>query len=360
MDVMKEPKKLKQITGSLIGTAIGDALGLSYEGVSKKRVKKIFPNLDKYHFFLNKGMISDDTEHACITAQAIISSGGNSEEFGVRMSQKLRVWLLGLPAGIGLATLKAILKMWIGFPFDKSGIYSAGNGPAMRAPIIGVCFGDNPELLKEFIKVSTRITHTDPKAEYASLAIALAAYLASLEETIIPEIYLAKLKDLLPQDAIEFIALVEKVITSINKKESTEIFAESLGLEKGITGYIYHTVPVVLHCWLTNQNDYNKGIKEIIACGGDTDTTAAILGGIIGVRVGEDGIDKSLRANFFEYPRSLKWLRELGLKLAKSLDSENFESQKELEISMIAIFIRNLFFMLIVLLHGFRRLLPPY
>jgi hypothetical protein len=32
--------------------------------------------------------------------------------------------------------------------------------------------------------------------------------------------------------------------------EDTGTFARSLGLKRGVTGYMYHTVPVVLHAWL--------------------------------------------------------------------------------------------------------------
>lgn len=181
--------KLKSIKGSIIGTAVGDALGLPGEGLSRNRLKKMYPDLGKYHFFFNKGMISDDTEHTCMLAQAILEAEGDTERFGKLLSKKFRLWFLGLPAGIGLATLKAILRLWVGFSYNKSGTFSAGNGPAMRSPIIGVCFGHNPEMMKEYISISTRITHTDPKAEYASLGAALAAHMSS-ESISIQNIFL--------------------------------------------------------------------------------------------------------------------------------------------------------------------------
>lgn len=48
---------------------------------------------------------------------------------------------LGLPAGIGLTTLKGIGKMWLGVKPTRSGVFSAGNGPAMRSSILGVVKG---------------------------------------------------------------------------------------------------------------------------------------------------------------------------------------------------------------------------
>ena len=51
--------------GCLMGTAVGDALGLPYEGLSPRRGARMFPDLDRYHLLPGYGMVSDDTEHAC-------------------------------------------------------------------------------------------------------------------------------------------------------------------------------------------------------------------------------------------------------------------------------------------------------
>src|SRR5206468_1623201 len=81
--------------------------------------------------------------------------------------------------GIGLATLRAIVKSCIGFPPHRSGVFSAGNGPAMRSPIIGVVWGHDSAELASFVRRSTVITHTDPKAYHGALAVALAAHLSA-------------------------------------------------------------------------------------------------------------------------------------------------------------------------------------
>ena len=64
------------------------------------------------------------------------------------------------------------------FSSQNCGGYSAGNGPAMRSPILGVCFGAETERLKHLVCASTRLTHTDPKAEFGAIAVALAAHLS--------------------------------------------------------------------------------------------------------------------------------------------------------------------------------------
>ncbi len=356
---MKKQNQEKAIVGCLLGTAIGDAMGLSYEGLSPQRLIKLYPQIDQYHFIFGKGLVSDDTEQSCLVAQSLIVSQGHIKRFKKQFAWKLRFWLLGLPAGIGFATLRAILKLGLGFSPDNSGVFSAGNGPAMRSPIIGVCYGHDIEKLSQLVKAATLITHTDPKAEWGALAVALAASLSRLNKPISPGDYLEKLKSLLKTEEAEtFIILIEKTIDSVLSGQSTIAFAKTLGLAKRITGYVYHTVPVVIHTWLSYQEDYQTAILNIIRCGGDTDTTAAIVGGIIGAKVGKQGIPQQWRDNLWEFPRHIQWMEQLGQRL-NQVCCQNMK-QSVLPVSIIAILLRNFVFMLIVLWHGFRRLLPPY
>ena len=345
------------IIGCLLGTAIGDAFGLPYEGLSKQRQTKLFPNLKNHNFIFNKGMISDDTEHTCMVAQSLIVSAGNTSIFTKQLAYRLRWWLLGLPAGIGSATLKSIIKLWLGFPPHKSGVFSAGNGAAMRSTIIGVCYGDDIQKLKELVRISTRLTHTDIKAELGALAVALAAYLSSQKLIIYPQAYYEKLKNLIGSEQVEFLSLIKQACDSAELGENTQYFAANIGLSKGITGYIYHTVPVVIQTWLKYQQDYKTAILEIVRCGGDTDTTAAILGGIIGAAVGKDGIPQQWLNNLWEYPRNIEWIELLGTRLA---ECQRNTKQSSLPISVYGVFLRNILFLLIVVFHGFRRLFPPY
>ena len=121
------------VIGSLLGSAVGDAMGLCCEGLSKRRQQRMYGAITGYHLCWGRGMISDDTEHACLTAQALIVSGGNLHAFTQSLAWRLRWWLLGLPAGVGFATGRALGKLWLGWPAHRSGVYSAGNGPAMRS-----------------------------------------------------------------------------------------------------------------------------------------------------------------------------------------------------------------------------------
>ncbi|MBD1834551.1 ADP-ribosylglycohydrolase family protein [Cyanobacteria bacterium FACHB-472] len=351
-------EKADSAIGCLLGTAIGDAIGLPFEGLSKCRQRRIYREINGHKFLFGRGMVSDDTEHSCMVAQSIIVSAGDTEIFTNQLAMRSCFWLLGLPAGIGYATLRAILKLWLGFPSSRSGVFSAGNGPAMRSAIIGVCYGNNSQKLRELVRASTRLTHTDPKAEYGALAVAIAAYISSCQEAVSPQSYYQTLQEVLGEEAKEFLELIKKAVESAAQEQTTESFAEQLGLKSGVSGYVYHTVPVAIHAWFKYPKDYQVGVREIIRCGGDTDTTAAILGGIIGAGVGKTGIPQHWLDGLWESPRSVKWMEKLGRRLADV--SSRGDGQKALPLPVMILFLRNLFFMLVVILHGFRRLLPPY
>jgi ADP-ribosyl-[dinitrogen reductase] hydrolase len=352
------PVKESALVGTLLGTAVGDAIGLPYEGLSACRGRRIFGEPSRCRFLPSRGMVSDDTEHACITIQALIASGDDVNAFAKHLARGLQLWLLGIPGGIGLATLKATLKLWLGVPPSRSGVWSAGNGPAMRSAVLGASIED-PSLLRRFVQVSTRITHTDPKAERGAQVVALAARLASNGTSMQPRQFCAALRDYLADNCDdEVMRLVDAAVTSAESGQSTEDFARSRGLERGVSGYIYHTLPIVIQAWLRHQNDYRSAITAVIRCGGDTDTTAAITGGIIGSRVGKNGIPKDWLSQLWEWPRTVSWMEQLASQLHEVRTTG--ATTKPLRLPIYGVLSRNVLFNTIVLLHGFRRLAPPY
>ncbi|MDH3349782.1 MAG: ADP-ribosylglycohydrolase family protein, partial [Desulfobulbaceae bacterium] len=219
----------KAIIGALLGCAVGDALGLPYEGLSRQRAGRMLGEPLKYRFCFGKGMISDDTEHTCMTAAALAASGGDPDIFAQHLAKSLRYWLLGLPAGVGFATLRAVLRLWIGMGPLRSGVFSAGNGPAMRSPIIGATVNEI-EQLAPLVSACTRITHTDPKAYYGAYAIALAAYLARSGKPVEPTRYHHELEKNLKDCSEEFRALIKQVIRAAKSGVSVGRFAKELGL----------------------------------------------------------------------------------------------------------------------------------
>ncbi|MEM9644999.1 MAG: ADP-ribosylglycohydrolase family protein [Planctomycetota bacterium] len=360
------------IIGCILGTAVGDALGLPYEGVSAKRAPRLLGPPDRYRFFFGRGMISDDSEHTCMVAQSLIESSGDVNLFARRFASRLRWWILALPAGVGKATARAGTKMWLGAKPASAGVFSAGNGPAMRAAIFGAAIDDD-SLMLELVRSSARLTHSDPKAEYGAIAVALAARHSCRSESVDANLWLSEVVDAVGEDGLELTDLLRGSVASVAAGDSTDSFAISFGLAKGVTGYTYHTVPIAIHAWLSHASDYRQAVTTIIQCGGDADTTAAIVGGIVGAGVGETGIPSEWVDGIWEYPRSVAWMRSLGERLA-AMDEATSPSSGQRptdglvassttnapSINPIAVLIRNILFLFIVLFHGFRRLAPPY
>ncbi|MFP6765543.1 MAG: ADP-ribosylglycohydrolase family protein [Planctomycetaceae bacterium] len=346
-----------QIIGCILGTAVGDALGLPYENVSRDRLPGLLGPPDRYRLLPGCGMVSDDTEHTCMIAQSLIASGGCVDEFSRQFAKRMRWWFLAFPAGIGRATFRAGIRLWLGCSPTKSGVYSAGNGPAMRSAVFGAAVDDMDRIV-EYCRISTRLTHLDPRAEFGAIAVAVAARCARQSAPVEPADFTSRVSSVIGTADVEFTRLLTGVAASVQAGESTADFAMQAGLGTGISGYIYDTVPVALHAWLGNQRDFRTAVTSVIECGGDTDTTAAIVGGIIGTGTGEDGIPPEWIQRLREWPRSVNWMRRLAGQLA--LWQIDQVSRQPLRLNPVALVFRNLFFLMVVLLHGFRRLLPPY
>ena len=339
--------RTQQIVGCLLGGAVGDAIGLPFEGLSRRHIAARLGTAPLEHSLVGgRGMLSDDTEHACMTAQALLAARGDPDVFLRSLAWRLRGWLIALPAAVGWGTLRAILKLWFGTPPQRSGVDSAGNGPAMRAAILGACLG--PSHLQAFVERSTRLTHTDPRALAGALAIAQAASAIVHTDTPPPRI-IADIRAATSDP--ELAAALELALAHHARGASPEFFACSLGQVEGVTGYIHHTVPVALYCWLTSPRDVRAAIESAVRLGGDTDTVAAIVGGLVGASAGAAQIPEPWLRGILEAPRSPAWIRRLGERLAAP------SSPGPLRLMWPLLPLRNLVFLFIVLGHGFARLL---
>jgi ADP-ribosyl-[dinitrogen reductase] hydrolase len=128
-----------------------------------------------------------------------------------------------------------------------------------------------------------------------------------------------------------------------------------------VSGYVYHTVPLALYCWLRHPGNFRQAVEEVIALGGDADSTGAVVGGIAGATLGADSIPGDWLKGLLEWPRSVIWMRRLAERLARQFPvGMNPVRQKPLPLFWPGLIPRNLFFLFVALTHAFRRLLPPY
>jgi ADP-ribosyl-[dinitrogen reductase] hydrolase len=353
---------LSKIAGLLVGTAVGDAIGLAREGLSFRRAEQLFGGAPlRYNLLPGRGFGSDDTEHTCIVAQSLLAAPNSVEKFSCELAWRLRWWLVGLPAGIGWATLRSILKLWLGFSPARSGVYSAGNGPAMRSAIIGACFASDDHQLRAYVAAATLITHSDPKALDGALAVALAAQYgmqngaASFDRQAIIERIEKSVSD------AEFRTRLKSIAGHLARQSLPADVAHEFGLTRGVTGYVLDTVPLALFCWLRWPTDFRMAVEQVILLGGDTDTTGAIVGALSGATNGLDSIPVEWRNGWNDWPRSMPWIEAVAERLTRQFhDGSISDVIGPQPIFWPGIVPRNLLFAIVVVLHALRRLLPPY
>jgi ADP-ribosyl-[dinitrogen reductase] hydrolase len=345
-----------KILGCLLGTAVGDAVGLRREGLSPRRAMRLYGGspLEPALIF-GRGFCSDDTEHTVMVGRALAKSGGDPSGFEQLLAQQLKKWFLTAPAGIGLSTLRACIKLVLGLGSKRSGVYSAGNGPAMRAALIGVCARSERQL-KEIVAASTRLTHTDPRAEEGAHLIAQAARLGLKDCGVEPTQFLYAAAS--NAKGSELRTILGAAAQALADGKTSSEFAASQGWSRGVSGYINHTVPAALYCWARWPNDYRRCVEDAVLLAGDSDSVGAITGGVCGANLGSDAIPHSWIERLAEWPRSVEWMKRLAEALACSV--ENNVVVEPPSMHWVLTLPRNLVFGSIVITLALRRLLPPY
>ncbi|MCX5689994.1 MAG: ADP-ribosylglycohydrolase family protein [Planctomycetota bacterium] len=134
----------------------------------------------------------------------------------------------------------------------------------------------------------------------------------------------------------------------------TAAFAAAIGCSKGVSGYVLHTVPMAIFLWLRNAGRVHEGIDAAVRLGGDTDSVAAIVGGLIAAADGGASLPEDLIGRIRDFPCSINALERCAASLAKG------DARTRWRMRQIWALPRNLLFLIVVLAHGFRRLLPPW
>jgi len=345
------------IIGCLVGTAVGDSVGLPAEGLSRARVARRFPGPWRQRLAFGRGMLSDDTEHSLMVAQALLAGGGEVDRTRRSLAWRLRWWLLGLPAGAGLSTTRAIVKLWLGWPSRCSGVRSAGNGAAMRSAVLGVVFAEDDAAREAMVRACSAITHRETRAITGALAVAeAAAWLARTPEEAMDIAALwRRLRAIGEEGDHRWHDLIDHLAAAWDEQHDVDEVAGDLGLERGVSGYVYHSVPVALYAALHHLAEPRAALEAVWRCGGDTDTVGAITGALLGAAAGPNVFPAEWRERLCDWPRSLRVLERAGARLAGERATWH-----PVRYPWPLLPLRNLVFLTIVLGHGLRRLLPPY
>jgi ADP-ribosylglycohydrolase len=174
--------------------------------------------------------------------------------------------------------------------FDGQG--SLGNGSAMRVAPLGAFFAPDLERAAEQAALSAEVTHAHPDGVAGGVAVAVAAALMwrSRGEPLDPGPFLRGVAERLPAGAVrDGLAEAQKVPEWLGAAEAGRI----LGNGSRITAA--DTVPFCLWVVSCHADSYDEALWFAATALGDIDTTCAIVGGLIALRCGLDGIPQAWR-----------------------------------------------------------------
>ncbi|CAF1132603.1 unnamed protein product [Adineta steineri] len=308
---------LNRIQGSIIGMALGDALGAHVEFRPRSYLLE-HPVNDLQGggtWGLEIGQFTDDTSMGVCLANSLIarhdfipydqlvryrwwhihgymSSTGKCFDIGSATKQSLEKFgqkqkIFAQENNIPLQEIDYLSDAELLKHFD---VYCsvdevAGNGALMRLAPVPLFFYEQPIEAIEYSGISGQITHGDIKAYdacryYASLIVA-ALHGETKEKLLDKDFYLNhkqwfKEKDLHP-DIMEI---------------SQGSFKKPGGYNDGIRGkgYIVNALEAALWAFWSDEGSFKKGACAAVNLGDDTDTTAAIYGQLAGAYYGYNNL----------------------------------------------------------------------
>lgn len=281
-------ERLRQVQLSLDGVGLGDAIGEMCAYQAQRAPHRILNN----ELPVGPWFHTDDTEMAISISEVLrvhgfIQPDALARRFARRFERDPE-------RGYGKTTRIQLREMITGASWRETsanafgGLGSMGNGAAMRATPVGAYFGDNLEQVVENARLSATVTHAHPEGIAGAIAVAVAAALAGrwqhgadnkgqdFWEGILawtPESKVRRMIQLAAQTPVEL---------------PPEVVAKALGNGSLVTAP--DTVPYALWCAARHRDSFRSALAAAIQTGGDCDTNAAIVGGIVALAVGREGI----------------------------------------------------------------------
>ena len=324
IEIIKRKRLARKVAGSIIGTCVGDALGLPCECSSPSDIRKRFGYIDKFvsnyaHPFQNvakqpPASISDDSQLTLAMMFALRHGYNLKKIIDAHIKAYDGRW--GTPVGWGRSTREACIKMKQGTEKTMT-LNGAGNGTCMKIAPLGIyCvyktaydnqiekFSDifNVSLLKK-CKEITELTHGHPMcivAAYCQSRMIIRAMQDELPETDV-EIAQLFINDALFAennlsaewpDGLLLSDRLRSILTVDNFKfETSEI---SVTITTKESSFVYNSYPLVAYCF-SKYSPYKNArfaITEAVNAGADADSNASMVGALIGAQLGFASIPK--------------------------------------------------------------------
>jgi ADP-ribosyl-[dinitrogen reductase] hydrolase len=343
---LASPTPTDRLAGTLLGTALGDALRLPVEGMSARAVARRFGRVDRFRLLGRTGFVSDDTEQAALVAQSLARHPDDPGRCVQAFRRSLLGWFCRLPWGVGRATIRSCVRIAMGI--SPSGVMSAGNGAAMRAAVVGTFFHDRPKERREFGRALAEVTHRDVRAVEGALYVAeLAAACARCP----------RITDLVAcQDQARRIVADTQLAEAIDRARGLALDgATTIEAARacGTLGFVVHTLAFASFCFLSHGHDPMLALIEAVTAGGDSDSIGAILGGWLGALHGEAMLPGDLIRRIHDGPFGPTHLSALAACLGRIREGRPCQVPRY---SALSAFARNLALYPVILGHGFRML----
>jgi ADP-ribosylglycohydrolase len=281
--------RVKRMMLSLEGLSIGDALGEMFAyrpAAAPERLKqKDLPAGPWFH--------TDDTEMA-ISIAAVLKSHGRIEQDALA-KRFARRWERDPDRGYGSMTRKQMRDITAGAHWRDTaanafgGQGSMGNGSAMRVAPLGAYFAEELDRCAAEARASSTVTHTHPEGIAGAIAVAVAAALAwqlkSAGRKNMPRQFIEEVLRLTPESQVR-----RKIQLAAHTPAETDPRFAGQVLGKGDLVTAPDTVPFCLWTAAHHLDDYVSALAKTISVGGDCDTNAAIVGGIVALSADRESI----------------------------------------------------------------------
>jgi ADP-ribosylglycohydrolase len=279
------PKSLRdRYRGTLLGLAVGNALGLPVESWSKAEIRRRYPGgireIDPAELDLPW---DDDLAQAVIIAEAILEH--DTLDRG-DLAARLTEWASSNGRGMGSQTRAVINALRHGMApseaarvvWEREGGSAAGNGAVMRCAPVAMRWRTDEVRLRQESERSAEVTHHDPRCGWSAYAVnlAIAGALGGRRTSI---------------DSVAR-ALVDAevgphTIRAVRRAATPSI--DGLELDGSSIGFTLKAMQVGLWC-LENGDDFEKTLLTVVHAGGDTDTNGAVAGAVLGAIHGVEAI----------------------------------------------------------------------
>lgn len=290
-DLTTKSGRVNRALLSLDGLSIGDAFGQRFFHPGRVEDSAEGVPLDAPWRF------TDDTEMAMSLVEVLKEHGEVNQDF---LAKRFVDRYLADPArgyGEGAEKLLQLISTGISWRTASYSLFggtgSFGNGGAMRAAPLGAWFADDTESLTRQAILSAEVTHAHPEAQHGTVAVALAAAWVCRQPQRV-----ARSNQMLPW----ILARVPEGNFREHLSKAAELsldewefdVANELGCGERVSAV--DTVPFCLWVSAANLGDYRTALRTAVRVGGDMDTTCAIVGGVVSLSVGVEGIPAAWRA----------------------------------------------------------------